>query len=388
MPEEIVTQKRDIARGPIDGRVSNVAVEPEPGLARVLRALASDRRLAILRCLAVGQDEPSAIARELDMPLPIARRHLKSLADVGLVQAGTRGNVEIYALVQHAVSLLGTSLVYGLSGGTLPVRRKEDTLPATVPRPPLGCTLCDNSGFVGEVLDDLGAALGEARVYHGQIQEMSSRILTAHEEERKRIARELHDDTAQAITSILVRLRLLERSTEDAAVLKNVEELRELTSGALDSVRRMAMDLRPASLDDLGLVPALQSYAEQFSQSTPIAVSLEVEGFGRRLPRDVELVLYRVFQEALTNVSKHASAKTALVQLKRGRNEVTLVIKDDGNGFDPGELSPTQGSGLGLFGMRERLTLVEGVVGIESEKGKGTKIEARVPLGKEIRTAR
>lgn len=383
-----MTQKRDIARGPIDGRVSNVAVEPEPGLARVLRALASDRRLAILRCLAVGQDEPSAIARELDMPLPIARRHLKSLADVGLVQAGTRGNVEIYALVQHAVSLLGTSLVYGLSGGTLPVRRKEDTLPATVPRPPLGCTLCDNSGFVGEVLDDLGAALGEARVYHGQIQEMSSRILTAHEEERKRIARELHDDTAQAITSILVRLRLLERSTEDAAVLKNVEELRELTSGALDSVRRMAMDLRPASLDDLGLVPALQSYAEQFSQSTPIAVSLEVEGFGRRLPRDVELVLYRVFQEALTNVSKHASAKTALVQLKRGRNEVTLVIKDDGNGFDPGELSPTQGSGLGLFGMRERLTLVEGVVGIESEKGKGTKIEARVPLGKEIRTAR
>ncbi len=383
-----MTQTRDIAHSPIDGRGSSLAVEPEPDLARVLRALASDMRLAILRCLAVGQDEPSAIARELDMPLPIARRHLRSLADVGLVRAGTRGNVEVYALVQHAVSLLGTSLVYGLSGGTLPVRRKEDTLPASVPRPPLGCTLCDNAGFVGEVLDDLGTALGEARVYHGQIQEMSSRILTAHEEERKRIARELHDDTAQAITSILVRLRLLERSTEDAEVLKNVEELRELTSGALDSVRRMAMDLRPASLDDLGLVPALQSYAEQFSQSTPIAVSLEVEGLGRRLPRDVELVLYRVFQEALTNVSKHASAKTALVQLKRRRNEVTLVIEDDGAGFDPGDLSPAQGTGLGLFGMRERLTLVGGVVEVESEKGKGTKIEARVPLGKKIRTAR
>jgi len=384
----MVTQTGDIARSRIDGRGSSLAVEPEPDLARVLRALASDMRLAILRCLAEGQDEPSAIARELDMPLPIARRHLRSLADVGLVQAGTRGNVEVYALVQHAVSLLGTSLVYGLSGGTLPVRRKEGTLPASVPRPPLGCTLCDNAGFVGEVLDDLGAALGEARVYHGQIQEMSSRILTAHEEERKRIARELHDDTAQAITSILVRLRLLERSTEDSEVLKNVEELRELTSGALDSVRRMAMDLRPASLDDLGLVPALQSYAEQFSQSTPIAVSLEVEGLGRRLPRDVELVLYRVFQEALTNVSKHASAKTALVQLTRRRNEVTLVIKDDGDGFDPGEFSPTQGSGLGLFGMRERLTLVGGVVEVESEKGKGTKIEARVPLGRKKRTAR
>jgi signal transduction histidine kinase len=238
------------------------------------------------------------------------------------------------------------------------------------------------------VLDDLGAALDEARAYHGQIQEMSSRILTAHEEERKRIARELHDDTAQAITSILVRLRLLEHSAEREEVLRNVEELRELTSGALDSVRRMAMDLRPASLDDLGLAPALQSYAEKFSQSTPVAVSLEVEGIGRRLPRDVELVLYRVFQEALTNVSRHASAKTALVQLARRRNEVTLVIQDDGEGFDQDELSPTHGTGLGLFGMRERLTLVRGVVEVESKKGKGTKIVARVPLDKKLRTAR
>ncbi len=384
----MVTQTEDIARSPVDGRRSCLVVEPKPDLARVLRALASDTRLAILRCLAVGQNEPAAIARELGMPLGTARRHLKALSDVGLVRAGTRGGVEVYALVQHAVSLLSTSLVYGLSGGRLPERRKADTLPSSVPRPPLGCTLCDNAGFVGEVLDDLGAALDEARVYHGQIQEMSSRILTAHEEERKRIARELHDDTAQAITSILVRLRLLERSAEDAEVLKNVEELRELTSGALDSVRRMAMDLRPASLDDLGLLPALQSYAEQFSQSTPIVVSMEVEGLGRRLPRDVELVLYRVFQEALTNISKHASAKTALVQVKRRGNEVTLVIEDDGDGFDPREFSTTQGSGLGLFGMRERLTLVGGVVDVESEKGKGTKIAARVPLGKKVRTAR
>ena len=274
------------------------------------------------------------------------------------------------------------------SGGTLPERKKEATLPSCVPRPPVGCTLCENAGFVGGVLGDLGAALDEARVYHGQIQKMSSRILTAHEEERKRIARELHDDTAQAITSILVRLRLLERSTEDAGVLKNVEELRELTSDALDSVRRVAMDLRPAALDDLGLLPALQSYAERFSHATPIAVRMEVEGLGKRLPRDVELVLYRVFQEALTNISKHASATTALVQVRRNGSEVTLVITDDGDGFDPGSLSPAQGSGLGLFGMRERLTLVGGVVEVESAKGKGTRIAARVPLAKRLRAGR
>lgn len=274
------------------------------------------------------------------------------------------------------------------SGGTLPERKKEAALPSSVSKPPVGCTLCENAGFVGGVLGDLGAALDQARVYHDQIQEMSSRILTAHEEERKRIARELHDDTAQAITSILVRLRLLERSTEDAGVLKNVEELRELTSGALDSVRRVAMDLRPAALDDLGLLPTLQSYAERFSRSTPIAVTMEVEGLGKRLPRDVELVLYRVFQEALTNISKHASATTALVQVRRDGSEVTLVIEDDGGGFDPGSLSPTRGSGLGLFGMQERLTLVGGAVEVESEKGKGTRIVARVPLGKKLRAGR
>lgn len=383
-----MTQTSSIALIPVDGRNPSPVADSGPDLARVLRALASDTRLAILRCLSVGQDEPAAIARELGMSPATARRHLRALADVGLVQAGTRGGVGVYSVVQHAVSLLGTSLVYGLSGGTLPERRDEDSLPSSVPRPPLGCTLCDNAGFVGDVLDDLGAAVDEARAYHGQIQEMSSRILNAHEEERKRIARELHDDTAQAITSILVRLRLLERSAEQEEVQRNVEELRELTSGALDSVRRMAMDLRPASLDDLGLVPALQSYADKFSQSTPIAVSLEVDGLGRRLPRDVELVLYRVFQEALTNISRHASAKTVIVRLERSHNVVSLVISDDGVGFDPGELSPTEGTGLGLFGMRERLTLVGGVAEVESKKGEGTKIVARVPLGKSLRTAK
>jgi signal transduction histidine kinase len=270
----------------------------------------------------------------------------------------------------------------------LPKRKKKAALPSSVPRPPLGCTLCENASFVGGVLGDLGAAIDETRVYHGQIREMSSRILTAQEEERKRIARELHDDTAQAITSILVRLRILERSTEDAAVLENVEELRELTSGALDSVRRMAMDLRPASLDDLGLLPALHSYAEQFSHGTSIAVSIEAKGIERRLPRDVELVLYRVFQEALTNVSKHASATTVLVQVRQKGYEVTLVVEDNGDGFDPGQHSLTEGSGLGLFGMRERLTLVGGVVEVASAKGKGTRISARVPLGKKLGAGR
>jgi signal transduction histidine kinase len=233
---------------------------------------------------------------------------------------------------------------------------------------------------VSGVLGDLGYALREAREYHNRIQEMSSQVLTAHEAERKRIARELHDDTAQALTSILVRLRLLERTAHDNEVLENVEELRELTSGALDSVRRMAMDLRPAALDDLGLVPALQAYAERFSENWRTKVTVSVDGLRRRLPADVELVLYRVVQEALTNVAKHSAAQLASVSLSRRRNEVTLHIADDGVGFEPADKTQPNGSGLGLFGMRERLALVGGDVKIESIKGQGTTITARVPI--------
>jgi signal transduction histidine kinase len=286
----------------------------------------------------------------------------------------------VYQLAEHAIRLLNATLVYSLGGGTPSPRPNGRHAFPRVPTPPLACTLCDNRGFVVDVLGELGTALSDTRQYHARIQEMSSQVLTAHETERMRIARELHDDTAQALTSILVRLRLLERSTNDTDVLQNVEELRELTSGALDSVRRMAMDLRPAALDDLGLVPALHAYAEKYSHSWPVRATVNVDGLTRRLPADVELVLYRVVQEAMTNIAKHASATSAAVSLSRRHNEVTLTIADDGVGLDLNNGPQTNGSRLGLFGMHERLALVGGEMQVESERGKGTKITARVPL--------
>lgn len=268
-----------------------------------------------------------------------------------------------------------------LSRRSVPRQGQARRRAPAVPSAPLACTICDNRDFVGGVLGDLGHALREAREYHTRIQEMSSQVLTAHEAERKRIARELHDDTAQALTSILVRLRLLERTAGDAEILNNVEELRELTLSALDSVRRMAMDLRPAALDDLGLVPALQAYAERFSETWPTKVIVRVtDGLRRRLPPDVELVLYRVVQEALTNVAKHSAASLARVSLSRRRNEVTLGIEDNGVGFEPADKTQSNGTGLGLFGMRERLALVGGDAQIDSVKGQGTTITAHVPI--------
>ncbi len=253
-----------------------------------------------------------------------------------------------------------------------------DVISLRLPVPPTDCLACGNAGFVRGVLDDLGVVLREAREYHGRLQQMSSQVLTAHEGERKRIARELHDDTAQALTSILVRLRLLERSVQDDDTRAKVEELRELTAGALDSVRRMAMDLRPAALDDLGLVPALQSYVQKFSDRWSTAVTLTVGGIKRRLPAHVELVLYRVVQEALTNVAKHAQAHSCRVRLYRRNGLVTLVISDDGCGFDVTGVQTSEAAGLGLFGMRERLALVRGTLEMQSGV-RGTTITARVP---------
>ena len=240
--------------------------------------------------------------------------------------------------------------------------------------------MCGNSVFVSRVLDDLSHVLAEANEYRARLRQMSSEVLTAHEAERKRIARELHDDTAQALTSILVRLRLLERSTKDPEVLVNVGELHELTAGALDSVRRMAMDLRPAALDDLGLVPALRAYADKYSRNWPLGVDVRVDGLSTRLPPDVELVLYRVVQEALYNVAKHASASIVQVSLTSRPDQVVLNVKDNGVGFDQSGGARRSGSGLGLFGMRERLALVGGDLIVQSARDKGTKITARVPL--------
>lgn len=316
------------------------------------------------------------------------RRHARVLVSAGLARTALTGDGTHYAADLAGVALLNASVIQQLGGNGRrleslsgsPAGEGLNVYQVDVPAPPSGCLACANSTFVRKVLDDLDRVLAEARQYHGRLQQLSSQVLTAHEAERKRIARELHDDTGQSLTSILVRLRLLERSVEDEAIRRNVEELRELTGSALDAVRRMAVDLRPASLDDLGLVPALHSYSERYSHAWPISVTFSAEGLKKRLPPNVELVLYRVVQEALTNVAKHSGARSVEVKLRRRNNVITVAIRDDGRGFDVRKVTQTDGSGLGLFGMRERMALVGGTVEIESAPGRGTVITARVPL--------
>ena len=207
-------------------------------------------------------------------------------------------------------------------------------------------------------------------------QDALRRIVAAQELERRRLARELHDETGQALTSILLGLRTVESAQTQPDVKAAAEELRELVLSTLHDVRRLAVELRPKALDDFGLEPALERLTTTFGEQTAISVDYHAR-IAERLPADVETTLYRIVQEALTNIVKHAQATRVSVVVTRQRNSVKAVIEDDGIGFEQEE---TREDGLGLLGMRERLQLVGGRFTIESAAGSGTTIVAEVPI--------
>jgi signal transduction histidine kinase len=202
------------------------------------------------------------------------------------------------------------------------------------------------------------------------------RVIGAQELERRRLARELHDETGQALTSILLGLKGIEDARDGGDVRQATEELRELVVGTLQDVRRLAVELRPKALDDFGLVPALERLVENFGEQTGMNVQLEARLGPDRLPGEVETALYRITQEALTNVVKHARARKVSIVLTRRNGTATAVIEDDGQGI--ADADDTQG--LGLLGMRERLELINGKLSIESSEGAGTTIVAEVPI--------
>jgi len=204
------------------------------------------------------------------------------------------------------------------------------------------------------------------------------RVVSAQELERRRLARELHDETGQALTSILLGLKSLEDAKNDDELAASTSRVRELVVATLQDVRRLAVELRPKALDDFGLVPALERLVETFREQTGIQVDLEPRLGEERLPSDVETTLYRITQEALTNVVKHADAKHVSIVLTRRNGSVSAVIEDDGRGFSEGQGSDNR---LGLLGMRERVALVDGRLIVESSPGSGTTLSIEVPSG-------
>jgi two-component system, NarL family, sensor histidine kinase UhpB len=229
--------------------------------------------------------------------------------------------------------------------------------------------------------DAFNAMLAAQEETRAALAARSSRTLDAQEEERRRIARELHDETAQELTALLVRIRLAADGSREPATRERLAELRAATARVLDGVRRLARELRPTILDDLGLVEAVRAYAQEAGERNHVRIDVRAN-FTSRLDPPRELVLYRVVQEALSNVMKHAEARMVEVTLDRLPTQITATVTDNGRGFDPAVVAvpmPT-GQGLGLLGMRERLSLVGGRLVIDARPGYGTLVRAAVPL--------
>ncbi|MGQ9554976.1 MAG: GAF domain-containing protein [Anaerolineae bacterium] len=252
-----------------------------------------------------------------------------------------------------------------------------------------GC--CDETDLM--LLEALGRQLAvavenarlwaEVRRKESMRRELLHRVITAQEEERQRIARELHDESGQALTSLLVGFRLLEKagSLEQAQALS--ANMREVVAQTLDNIHRLALELRPTVLDDLGLVPALARYVLSCQARFGLQADFVAAGLdGQRLPGEVETTLYRIAQEALTNVACHSRANHASVLLERRKDSVVLMVEDDGEGFDVAQAvaSAQEQNRLGLYGMGERASLVGGHLAVESEPGIGTTISVTIPL--------
>jgi signal transduction histidine kinase len=203
------------------------------------------------------------------------------------------------------------------------------------------------------------------------------RVIAAQELERRRLARELHDETGQALTSILLGLKSIRTARSEKEAERAEAELRELVVQALRDVRSLAVELRPAALDDFGLVPALERLAGTFSERTGIRATVAATLGDARLPPETETVVYRLVQEALTNVVKHAAASEVGIVLTRRDGGVSALVEDDGQGFAASDI---RSEALGLLGMRERLALLGGTLAIESAPGEGTSVIAYLPL--------
>ena len=208
------------------------------------------------------------------------------------------------------------------------------------------------------------------------------RLVTAQEEERHRISRELHDQTGQQLTALLLGLKTLNNSSGNgsSSLHKGLLQLQKLTERLVDEAHHLAWELRPAALDDLGLETALSNYVEKWSERNSIALDFHSGLDKLRLPAPVETAVFRIVQEALTNVLKHAQANRVSVMLEYRNDELLVIVEDNGCGFKPDvPLTEKERCGLGLVGIHERVALVGGKLNIESEPGSGTTLVIRIP---------
>jgi signal transduction histidine kinase len=213
------------------------------------------------------------------------------------------------------------------------------------------------------------------------LRQYAERLMEAQESERRRIARELHDEIGQALTAVKMNLQAAQRLTEEPVLLSYQQDCIDTVERTLHQVRSLSLDLLPSVLDDLGLEPALRWLAARLTRQTGLSIQLDVDSLDGRLRPDLELACFRVVQEALTNAVRHAQAEQVHVVLRRREGGVQVVVRDDGVGFDVQAAieRAARGGSLGLLGMRERVSLVGGQIDIVSTPGQGSEIRVQFP---------
>jgi len=233
--------------------------------------------------------------------------------------------------------------------------------------------------------DQIGLAAERARLYEELREKEAMRgkllekLISAQEDERRRIARELHDEAGQALTALILNLEMAEQAA-DRIDPQRLRRLRGIAEDTLAELRRLIYDLRPTILDDLGLAAAVRWYVKESVEPQGLQVSMSINGADDRLPHHVETAVFRIVQEALTNILKHAQARRAEVDLRMGPSEVRVRIADDGRGFDLSAVSTRRDGGMGVMGMRERAELLGGRLEVTSGP-QGTRVEAVIPVG-------
>ena len=215
-----------------------------------------------------------------------------------------------------------------------------------------------------------------------QKQDLAIKIIEAQEEERKRVAREIHDGPAQSMANLVFRVelaqQLIDKDLNEAR--SELETLKDLVRGSVKDVRKIIYDLRPMSLDDLGLIPTIKRYIERYEEETDIIVDLNILGNRKRLPPSHEITIFRLVQEALNNIQKHAEAGQTTIRFEFTSQQVNLLIVDNGKGFNEEEVEEGK---FGLINMRERCELIGGEINIKSQKNKGTRIHIKIPIENE-----
>lgn len=213
-----------------------------------------------------------------------------------------------------------------------------------------------------------------------QKQVFSSKIIYAQEEERRRVVREIHDGPAQTMANIVFRAEVCERliDTDMQRAKNELKELREQVREVLKETRKIIFDLRPMTIDDLGLIPTIKRIVDTLEQRSDVDAEVIVLGVEKRLDAHVEIGLFRIIQEAITNIEKHAKASKAWIRIDFRPKLISVIIEDNGQGFTP--KNENNGQSFGLMGMKERVNLLNGELEISSDQGKGTKIYIKVKL--------